>query len=377
MTRTIRVLHTESSRHVGGQELRILLEMERMHDLGFESVLAARSGAAILPEAERRGLRAFAIPMVNRLDPVSMAKLWWLMRRESIDLVNAHGSRDAWNAFLVARMLGVRTVRARHVANPIRRHHMGQMIYGSLCDRIITTSESIRASLIERGVKADKIIPVPTGVDVASFEAASRDGQVRCQLGIPESAPLVGMVSLLRGEKGPDVFLNACNELLETREDAWCVLVGDGWMRPQLEALHATLPNRNRIVLAGFRRDVPQVLAELDVSVLATRVPEGVPQAILQSHAASVPVVATAVPGIGEVAREGDTAFTAPPNDPAGLALAIRRALDDRVRARAQAERGHAMVVESYSLEAMLRRMADIYRDLVEYRDIVTGETMQ
>lgn len=364
MSRTIRILHTESSRHVGGQELRILLEMERMRDLGFESVLAARSGAGILDEARKRGLPAHAVPLFNRFDPVSMAMLWRLMRKESIDVVNAHGSRDAWNAFIVARLLGVRTVRARHVANPIRRHRLGQMVYGPLCDRVITTSESIRDSLIERGVAADKITSVPTGVDVASFETARRDGSLRLQLGIPESVPLVGMISLLRGEKGPDVFLAACDRLLAARQNTWCVLVGDGWMKPQVEALHASLSNRDRIVLAGFRRDVPQILAELDVSVLATRVPEGVPQVILQSHAASVPVVATAVPGIGEVAREGETAFTAPPNDSAGLADAIGRALDERTLAIEQAERGHSMVVASYSLESMVRRMAGIYRDL-------------
>lgn len=365
MNRSLRILHTESSRHVGGQELRILLEMEGMRPLGFESVLAARSGAGILVEAARRGLEAYPIPMVNRFDPVSMAMLWRLMRDKSIDVVNAHGSRDAWNAFPVARLLGVRTVRARHVANPIRRHRLGRMIYGTLCDRVVTTSESIRTGLIERGVDAGKIVSVPTGVDVARFAAACRTGALRRELGIPEAAPLVGMVSLLRGEKGPDVFLEACSRLLDSRQDVWCVLVGDGWMRPQLESLLGGLPHRERILMAGFRRDIPEVLAELDVSVLATRVPEGVPQAIIQSHAARVPVVASAVPGIGEVAREGETAFTAPPGDPVRLAMAIGRALEEPERAKAQAALGHALVADSYSVEAMLTRMAGIYRNLV------------
>lgn len=364
MSGPLRILHTESSKHMGGQELRILLEMEKMRDLGFESILAARSGTPILAEAERRGLRAHALPMHNRLDPISMAMLWRLMRRERIDVVNAHGSRDAWVAFLVARLLGIRTVRSRHVANPIRRHRIGQMIYGNLCDRVVTTSESIRAGLIECGVEPGKIISVPTGVDVASFAAVARDGQVRNELGIPAQAALVGMISVLRGDKGPDVFLAACDRLLDERPDAWCVLAGDGWMRQQLEAQRDGARNRQRIILAGFRRDIPQLLAELDVLVLAAKIPEGVPQAILQAHAASVPVVATRVGGISEVAQEGVTAFTAAPNDPASLVVAMRRALEDRPLAEAQAARGHALVRESYSIEAMLGRMAEIYRAL-------------
>lgn len=364
MNTPIRVLHTESSKHMGGQELRILLEMEGLRAHGIESWLAARMGTPILAEAEKRGLNAVAVPMHNRLDPFSMTQLAHLLRRERVDVVNAHGSRDAWNAFLVARMLGIRTVRSRHVANPIRRHRIGQMIYGSLCDRVVTTSESIRAGLISAGIPANKIVSVPTGIDVARFAAVKRSGRIRGELGIPAHVPLVGMISVLRGDKGPDVFMQACDRLLGERANLWCVLAGDGWMRPQLESMHGALDHRHRIVLAGFRRDIPELLAELDLLALAARIPEGVPQVILQAHAARVPVVATRVGGIDEVAIEGQTAFTALPNDVDSLLTVMRGALDNRGEAMKRAERGHALVVESYSIESMLARMAAIYRDL-------------
>lgn len=366
MTRPVRILHTESSMNMGGQELRVLLEMEQLAPLGFESWLAARRGSAILDEARRRGLPALALPLRNRLDPVSMASLWRLMRRERIDIVNAHGSRDAWNAFLVARLLGIATVRSRHIANPIRRHFLGQLVYGALCDRVLTTSESIRTGLIEAGIDAAKIVSIPTGIDVAKYASARRDGRLRQELGIPPDAPLLGMISILRGDKGPDVFLDACDRLLAERGDLWCLLVGDGIMRGQIERQHASLAHRDRVVIAGFRRDIPQVLAELDVLAQSTRVPEGVPQVILQAHAARVPVVATRVGGIGEVAREGETAFTVPPGDAIALAQALGCALDQRTRALEQAEHGKAMVDARYSLPAMLERMGSLYRSMVK-----------
>ncbi len=367
VSRKIRVLHTESSPNLGGQELRVLLEMERLVDFGIESVLAARTGNPILAEADKRGLKACALPMYNRLDPVSMAMFARIMWRENIDIVNAHGSRDSWNAFLVARLLGVRTIRARHVANPIRSHGLGKMVYGSLSDVVLTTSESIRQGLIERGVEAGKIVSVPTGVDVARFMGGQR-GRVRRELGIPESAPVVGMISVLRGDKGPDVFLKACAELAALRPDLHCLLVGDGWMRKDLEAMHATLANRERIFITGFRQDIPDLLADMNVAVLSARIPEGVPQALLQAHSARVPVVASAVGGIEEVARNNETALTVPPGDAAALASAIGRLLDDRTLAAELAERGHRLVVEGYSLDWMLNRMADLYRELGESR---------
>jgi len=240
------------------------------------------------------------------------------------------------------------------------------MIYGSLCDRVVTTSESIRAGLIACGVDAEKITSVPTGIDISSFAAVPRDGRLRQELGIPLGVPLVGMISVLRGDKGPDIYLAACDRLLDERQDVWCVLAGDGWMRPQLEVQHEKSRNRERIILAGFRRDVPQLLAELDLLVLAAKIPEGVPQAILQAHAARVPVVATRVGGISEVAIDGETAFTTEPNDVAGLVDAMRLALNDRLRAVAQTASGHALVSGSYSIESMLLRMAEIYRTLAD-----------
>jgi glycosyltransferase involved in cell wall biosynthesis len=359
----IRVLHTESSRNFGGQELRVLLEMERLVDFGIDSVLVARTGNPILSEAGKRGLRHYALPMYNRLDPVSMAGFAWIMRRERIDIVNAHGSRDSWNAFLVARLLGVRTIRARHVANPIRDHGPGRMVYGSLSDIVLTTSESIRQGLVERGVEPGKIVSVPTGVDVARFMGGEH-GRVRQELAIPPAAPVIGMISVLRGDKGPDVFLDACASLTAQRPDLHCLLAGDGWMRKDLEAMHAAMANRDRIHILGFRRDIPDLLADMNVAVLSARIPEGVPQALLQAHSARVPVVASAVGGIEEVARHDETALTVPPGDAAALAAAIGRLLDDRALAAALAERGHRLVVDNYSLDWMLNRMARLYREL-------------
>lgn len=359
----IRVLHTESSKNFGGQELRVLLEMERLVDFGIDSVLVARRGNPILAEAATRNLRTYALPMYNRLDPVSMAMFARIMSREAIDIVNAHGSRDSWNAFPVARLLGVHTVRSRHVANPIRQHGLGRMVYGSLCDVVLTTGESIRDGLIERGIDPHKIVSVPTGVDVARFAGGQR-GRVRQELGIPDSAPLIGMISVLRGDKGPDVFLDACGELTTRHSDLRCLLVGDGWMRRELEARREAMPNRETIFITGFRRDIPDVLAALDVAVLSARIPEGVPQALLQAHSARVPVVASAVGGIEEVALDNETALTVPPGDANALADAITRLLDNPALAASLAEHGHRLVLSGYSLERMLERMADLYREL-------------
>jgi glycosyltransferase involved in cell wall biosynthesis len=361
----IRVLHTESSRNLGGQELRILFEMEGLRQDGIESVLAAREGTPILDEARRRGLRAFPLRMRSSADPRAIGRLLGIMRRERIDVVNAHGSKDGWNAALAAWLLRRKFVRSRHVANPIRTGAVARMIYGALADRVLTTSESIKAGMVECGVDAAKITSIPTGVDTERFRPDAPRGRFRAEFGIAADVPLVGMVSVLRGDKGPDVYLQAAEQVAARLPSAHFALVGDGWMRERLQAAAAASPYSERMHVTGYRRDIPAVMADLDVYVLAARIPEGVPQAVLQAHAMKVPVVASDVGGINEVAIPGRTALGVPPGDAAALAEAIMNCLRDREGASRRAEAGYRLVIEGYSLTAMLQRMTAFYREVL------------
>lgn len=357
----MRILHTESSNHLGGQELRILMEMEGLAPRGMVSVLAARPGTGIVREAVHRGLRVHEVPMGGSVDPAAVIRFLWILKRERIDLVCAHGSKDGWSAGLAARVLGKKVVRCRHVANPIRSHFFGRLVYGPLCDRIVTTAESIRQGMVDRGIPADKIVSIPTGVDLTRFHPGVPKGGFRSELGLEPGRPLVGMISVLRGDKGPDVFIEAADRVLARRPDAFLVLVGDGWMRPRLEEMVRRSPRGECVRLMGFRRDIPRILADLDVLVLSARIPEGVPQTILQAHAMLTPVVASDVGGINEAAVHGKTALCTPPGDSKSVADAVLQVLDEPGEAMARARAGREMVVRHYTWPVTLERMRALY----------------
>lgn len=351
--------------NLGGQELRVLAEMEGLADRGYESVLAARPGSRILDEAERRGIRHYAVEMRGSLDPAAVASFARVILRERIDIVNAHGSKDGWSAGIAARLLGKKVVRSRHVANPIRAHFFGRLVYGPLCDVIVTTSESIKRGMAERGVDIKKIISVPTGVDTRRFNPGVEKGRLRAELGIGVDAPLVGMVAVMRGDKGPDVFVKAAESAASVLPDAVFVMVGDGWMKDKLEDMVSASPFRERIRLLGYRRDVPAILADLDVFCLPSLIPEGVPQAVLQAHAMKCPVIASDIGGVNEVAVGGRTALCVPPGDPDALAGAMRKLIGDKPLSERLAEEGHRLVQDKYTLNGMLDRMDGVYRSLL------------
>lgn len=360
---SLNVLHTESSPSFGGQELRILLEMEALVDRGIHSVLVARPDTPILAEARRRHLTAYACPMRYYLQPSSVFQLTGIIRKHRIDVVNAHNSKDAWCVAPVARAYGLGVVRARHIANPVRPSWANRMMYGPLCDVVMTTSQSIKDHLVERGVQERKIVSIPTGVGVAKFESAL-PGTLRSDFGIPAHAPLIGQIAVVRGDKGPITFVKAAQRAIELGSDAWFILVGTGPATADVERVLVQGGHADRIKLAGFRNDIPQVLADLDIFVLAANADEGVPQAILQAHAARRPVIATDRGGINEVAIADRTALVVPPKDVEALARAMMHLRQNPGLADGLAEAGHQLVVDQYRQDLMLDKMERLYREL-------------
>jgi glycosyltransferase involved in cell wall biosynthesis len=141
------------------------------------------------------------------------------------------------------------------------------------------------------------------------------------------------------------------------------VLVGEGPSRSVVARLLAGKPSE-RIIVAGHRSDIPDVLADLNVAVLAACQPEGVPQAVLQAFAAGVPVIASDLGGINEVAIPDQTAFGVPAKDPVRLAETVAWVLADPQLARQRVAAGHELVRTRFSLDTMVDQMHRLYAAL-------------
>ena len=139
--------------------------------------------------------------------------------------------------------------------------------------------------------------------------------------------------------------------------EAEFVIVGDGELRGELERLAAGA----RVRFMGAREDVPELLASFDVFAFPSRF-EGLCLAVIEAQAAGVPVVATPVGGIRETVVEGETGLLVPTGDPAALAAATRRLLEDRPAAEAMAAEAKRRVRERFSLERMVEATLRLYR---------------
>jgi glycosyltransferase involved in cell wall biosynthesis len=224
---------------------------------------------------------------------------------------------------------------------------------------VIYTSERDRATSLARDpVSPERAVAIPYGVDVD--RVAPRDGErarVRAELGIAPDRRVVGIVGLLKEQKGHTYLLQAAEQL---DDDIEWLFVGDGELRAQLEDEARVRGLGGRVHFLGQRADVPELLSAVDVFALSSRY-EGMCFAVAEALAAELPVVATDVGGVGQSVVHEETGLLVEPRDPGALAESIARLLDNREEAARLARAGSARVRRLYALATMAERTERLY----------------
>jgi glycosyltransferase involved in cell wall biosynthesis len=355
------VLHTEASVGLGGQEIRILGEVRWLLDHGWRALIACRPESRLLAEARAAGLPVTAVAMRGSLDLGALLRLRALMRARGVALVHTHSSTDSWLATLAARSLGRTVVRGRHVTIPIRRRRA--LVY-RLAHHVITTGEAVAAQVRAAGVPAARISAISAGVDLERFHDGVSGKAVRDEFGLAD-APVVGLVANVRGSKGHAVLLEAAGEILAARPRTRFLIVGDGVGFDDVRRRVREMDLESRVLMTGFRRDIPEVMAALDVLVLPSVRSEATSQVVPQALAVGTPVVAAATGGLPEIVRDGETGRLVRPGDAGALARAVLSLLDEPERAREMARAGGALVRARYSVDASMVATTDVYRSLL------------
>jgi len=297
-------------------------------------------------------------------DEAAVRELTAWLRREEIDLVHAHmfraeiiGTRAAVAAGTPVIMATVHSSRVRSPEDVAALAALTPAM-----DRLIVPSESIAAKVRAEGRGGARFAAIPSGVDLARFAAPTSPCGLRRELGIPDEAPVIGVVARLEPEKGHAHLLEAWPRVAAAVPSAWLVIVGEGSECEALRARVSRMPGaaRRRVVFTGRRDDVAALTAELSVAVLPSlREAQGI--SLLEAMARRVPVVASAVGGIPEVVTDGLDGLLVPPSSPDALADALIRLASSASLRRRLGEAGYATVRDRFSIDAQVRQVEALY----------------
>lgn len=371
-----RILHLRASNFVGGPEHQLLryAEAERSgpYEIWLGTFVGEEEGEDFLRAIEARGLTAISLSARNSLP--SFRSVMRTLRENRISLVCTHGYKADILGVLAGRILGVPVacfLRGWTGENrKVRSYEFLDRLVLPLADRIVCLSANQAARLTHQKFLSKKIRVVVNSIDTPPFHTEQKvwsKHELARKFGVPLESRLVASAGRLSPEKGVTEFLKAARQILEIHPDTCFLVFGDGALRNELELLVTELGLSKSVRFAGFLKEIRNLLPGLDVFVNPS-LSEEMPNVILEAMAASVPVVATAVGGVPDIAGSSNWIVLVPPGDPPAIAKAVSDLLKNPWKANELARRGYERVRESFSLETQKAGMDLLYEELLPYR---------
>jgi glycosyltransferase involved in cell wall biosynthesis len=378
----LRVLHVINGEYFGGSA-RVLTNYIESKARTAEIVVATFFPGTLADRCRELGVPTEVIRMASRIDPRAVREVVRIARRHSIDLIHSHQPRNT----LVARLAKPITRRplVTHVHSPAFRESTSRTRnvlvgavdrgLGTLTDRYICVSESLRKELLRQRISPSRISVVANGVPVDSLpRLGSTTEQVRAEFGVAGDVFLIGMLANFRPRKGTEVLLEAVARARARGIPLHLLLIGEPFREEgldygqQLRERAAAADVSDAVTMTGFRADAERLLAGLDLFVLPSLFGEGLPMVLLEAMGIGVPVVSTPIEGIGDIVQDGRTGWLVPPGDADALSEIILAAAEDPQLRRDVAGRGREAILRGYSADRMSLGIESVYRDVLTAR---------
>ncbi len=363
----LRVMFLVTSLPVGGAEMLLAELVRRIDPCNFLPEVCCLKERGPLGDELAEELPVYHNLLAHKFDFRVWPRLVRLLREQRIDAVVTVGAGDKmfWGR-LAAKRVGVPVIlSALHSTGwPDGVGRLNRLLT-PITDGFIAVADSHgEYMLTKEGFPAKKVYVIPNGVDTNRFAPLPDAASVRTEIGVGAADPVVSIVAALRPEKNHELFLEMAARVLQQVSDAKFLVIGDGPCREPLEERAADLSITASVRFLGTRSDIPRLLATSDVFALTSH-NEANPVSILEAMSVGKPIVATNVGSIKEVVTEGETGFLVPPGDAAALTTRVVELLSDPLRAQAMGAAAREVVVEGWSVDAMVRRyerlIASIY----------------
>jgi len=353
----VNILYVESSRSWGGQEYRTCLEINWLNAHGHQAWLICNPDSQVHSKASELGTRLVTMPLRSRVDPLCSLRLWKFCRKNRIDLLKTYSSKDHWIC-LPLFLCGIPLSRARCITDPIGSRSRA-FVFKHGCSQIVADASVIKRQLVEKhGIDPAKIEVIGSAVDLEKFKPPRDRTKFRREIGLADETPLIGNVGMIRPDKGQLELVKSAPLVLEKRPDARFVIVGQGTgiLKRGINVRNAIdrAGFADKIIMAGYRWDTPNVYAACDIIVIASLRTEASPIVLREAFASGRPVIATKVGDIPEIVRHRENGLLIEPGNTQALASAILEFISDPELAAHCAANGLLYATENFSFDKMM-----------------------
>lgn len=370
----IGILYVIDGLEFGGGE-RVFLQLATALRERYKIFVATNNGGKFAQELNKLDIKISSVDMSRQLTLKPICQIRDIILQNRIALVHSQGVR----ADCFARIAG-KIAYSPHilctVAMPVegfdvtslrkRVYRFIDQLSENYVDRFLVVSNALKQSLtLGRGISSERVVRIYNGIELNKYQPNLKINKLRDEWGIPYTEPLLGAIGRFVWQKGLEQLICAAPEILAALPNAWFLVVGEGPLRSNLQALARELNISDRIIFTGFRSDIREILSSLDILVIPSLL-EGFPLITLEAMAMAKPIVATQVAGINEQISNGVEGILVPPKDPKALGAAVLSLLQDRKLASRLGAAARNRVESCFSVEKMVRETEKVYLSVLK-----------
>ena len=359
----MRILHIETGRHLYGGAKQVFFLLKALQTAGeTKNAVACVPGSAIGEACEEIGIPVFELKIKGELDPRIPSQIRKAASEFGADILHVHSRKgvDVWGG-RVARKLDIRSVISRRVDNP-EPSWLAKWKYGSY-DKVITISEGIKRVLVQEGIADEHITVVRSALDIENFAKPISREEFEQRFSIPKEALTIACAAQMIPRKGQQYLIEAIPEMLQAFPNVRVLLFGKGKTRPLLEEQVRDLELNDIVQFPGFVEDIQAIYPHIDV-IVHPALMEGLGVTLIEASYAAVPLIATPVGGIPEIARNDINAIHVPPENADAIAQTIVKLLTSKSLRQKLGEAGRKLVEDEFSISPMARGNLEAYQRL-------------
>ena len=359
------ILHVYSSWTAGGAEKLMLSLADGLEKKGLNNIIACPGDSYMFKKAGEYGLKACPLVIRGSFDPFGLAGLRRIVLKEKVDIIHAHQGKVFWPCVFMKLFVnnGLKLVFHRHAQLP---HRFYSRSHYRFADRVIAISKAVAEGLVVQDhVQENRLRTVYNGTDFDRFRPEVSGEQMRKDL-VPGARIVIGTVAAMNRPKGKgqEYLIEAAQIARRRFPDVRYLIVGTGPLLEDLKKLAVKLRVDDIVVFAGYRENVEEYIAAMDIFCFLSWDTEGFGQVMVEAQGMGKPVIGTTVGGIPETFQDGVTGVLIPPRDSEFLAQVLVTLLDDEERRKAMGVAALKLVHERFGMEQMVNGVIDVYKEM-------------
>ncbi|HUI10551.1 MAG TPA: glycosyltransferase family 4 protein [Bacteroidota bacterium] len=367
------ILQTCFSRSWGGLEIQALEVSAHLARHGHRVTLACSRESRLAREGRDAGLDVIELGVSGYVHPAAIWRLARIIRSREIQIVHCQHSRDLSLVVPAADISGAapKIILSKRVGSYIHKRDLFHRYTYARVARVLAISEVIHRNVLETTpTPPDRVLTLHDAIDTHVFDPARADGgRIRREFGFSPETAVIGFVGRFSPGKGHEELLQAAATVHASRPGARFLIVGEASSGEEhyaegIRRMSAELGLDGTVTFAGFRRDIPDLMAAFDILAFPSHA-ESFGVVLIEAMAMGLPVVSTNCDGVLDIVVDGETGIFVRPREPGEFASALFRLLDSgELRGRLGAA-GRRRALDLFDRESQIGRLEKIYREVL------------